>query len=244
MIDTKRLHDRMTDAVRTFWSTRVAQHTEQGSASGVRDAGNRGAVTGGKHLDGFLSLLTELVREAGVPAASIHSQVRRQTHLPGFFRPTKAWDFVVVHRGRLVATIEFKSQVGSFGNNFNNRCEESIGSAHDFWTAYREGLLKSSPRPWLGFLMLVEDAPASRAKVRVEEPHFKADGAYQDASYIRRYEILATRMVRERLYDAAALIVTTQKDGAQGGYAETNEELRLIGFAASLVAHCAATAFE
>ena len=40
--------------------------------------------------------------------------------------------------GRLLAVIELKSQVGpSFGNNFNNRTEEAIGSAVDFWTAYR-----------------------------------------------------------------------------------------------------------
>jgi hypothetical protein len=36
-------------------------------------------------------------------------------------------------KGSLVATVEVKSQVGSFGNNFNNRVEEAIGSATDFW---------------------------------------------------------------------------------------------------------------
>jgi hypothetical protein len=59
--------------------------------------------------------------------------------LPGFFRPTKLWDMLVIHEGKLIAAIELKSQVGpSFGNNFNNRTEEAIGNAHDLWTAYRE----------------------------------------------------------------------------------------------------------
>ena len=36
------------------------------------------------------------------------------------------------------AAVELKSQIGSYGNNFNNRAEESIGSAVDLWTAFRE----------------------------------------------------------------------------------------------------------
>ncbi|MEY3276128.1 MAG: Restriction endonuclease XhoI, partial [Verrucomicrobiota bacterium] len=33
--------------------------------------------------------------------------------LPGYFRATKNWDVLVVHRDRLLAAFEFKSQVGS-----------------------------------------------------------------------------------------------------------------------------------
>jgi len=29
--------------------------------------------------------------------------------LPGFFRPTKLWDFLVLHRGELIAAVELKS---------------------------------------------------------------------------------------------------------------------------------------
>ncbi|WP_430626426.1 PaeR7I family type II restriction endonuclease [Sulfobacillus thermotolerans] len=54
--------------------------------------------------------------------------------LPGFYRPAKQWDLVVVRHHpsgvkRLVATIEVKSHVGSFSNNFNNRTEEAMGSS-------------------------------------------------------------------------------------------------------------------
>ncbi|TCM33223.1 PaeR7I family type II restriction endonuclease [Kribbella sp. VKM Ac-2568] len=48
--------------------------------------------------------------------------------LPGFYRRAKEWD-IVTYRGILVAAVECKSQVGSFGNNFNNRTEEAIGNA-------------------------------------------------------------------------------------------------------------------
>jgi type II restriction enzyme len=83
------------------------------------------------------------------------------------------WDLLVIHEGRLVAAIELKSQVGpSFGNNFNNRAEEAIGTAHDLWTAYREGAFGKQPRPFVGWLMLVEDARASRAPIQGASAHF------------------------------------------------------------------------
>jgi hypothetical protein len=71
--------------------------------------------------------------------------------LPGFFRPTKLWDLLVIRDRELVAALAFKSHVGpSFGNNFNNRAEEALGTAADFWTAFREGAFGKTPRPFLG----------------------------------------------------------------------------------------------
>ena len=106
-------------------------------------------------MDGFIELITGLIRDAGIPAASIHRD--KKLELPGFFRPTKKWDFLVVVDGTLLAAMEAKSQVGpSFGNNFNNRTEEAIGSAVDVWTAFREGAFGDSPRPWLGYVFLLE----------------------------------------------------------------------------------------
>ena len=68
--------------------------------------------------------------------------------LPGYYRPEKKWDLLVVSNNQLVTAIEFKSQVGpSFGNNFNNRVEEAVGSATDIWTAYREKRFGTNPRP-------------------------------------------------------------------------------------------------
>ena len=41
------------------------------------------------------------------------------------------YDFLVVNpeKRQLKVVIELKSQVGSFGNNFNNRTEEAMGAA-------------------------------------------------------------------------------------------------------------------
>ncbi len=223
----------VSEAVRRFWKTRRRQQVRQ-ARSGKRDQGSRGSATGGGQLDGFADLIHAVLRDAGVPEAAIY-QRNKQAILPGFFRPTKLWDLVVVLDGALIASIEFKSQVGSFGNNFNNRTEEAIGSATDLWTAYREGVYERlSPRPWLGWFMVLEDAPGSTTPVRVDAPHFPVVQEFQDASYADRYTIFCRKLVRERLYDATCLILTNKKDGPRGKYREPAADHGAAAFAASL----------
>jgi len=116
----------LSEAVKHFWRVRTRQHRRQGKKSGVKDAGSRAAVTGGKHADGFIKLIANIVRNAGLPNVSIHTTEKTPKTLPGFFRPSKEWDLVVTSGKDLVAVVEVKSLVGSFGNNFNNRVEEAL----------------------------------------------------------------------------------------------------------------------
>ena len=113
-------------------------------------------------MNGFVQKIADLIGSAGVEQSDIYTR-RGSAGLPGFYRPTKEWDIVVVVNGELLAAVELKSQVGpSFGNNFNNRTEEAMGSAVDLWTAYREGAFRASATPWLGYLLLLEDCPQSQ----------------------------------------------------------------------------------
>jgi len=140
------LDRRIRDAVRHFWKTRDLQKKSQGKGSGNKDRGSRSAVTGGAQMDGFVSLIRDILVDDGVPDVSVFG--RRRVDLPGYYRAEKKWDLLIVSKDQLLATIEFKSQVGpSFGNNFNNRSEEAIGSAADFRTAYRDGAFKLSQDP-------------------------------------------------------------------------------------------------
>ncbi len=231
---------RVSKAVRHFWKVRTQQYTTQGSATGKKDAGNRSAVTGGKHLDGFIRLLTELLSEAGLPDSSIHVGA---TTLPGYFRPTKNWDLLVVVDGMLLASIELKAHVGpSFGNNFNNRVEEALGNSADLLTAYREGKFKPSQRPWLGWMILLEDTPKSTTPVRVDEPHFEVFPEFKEASYAKRYELFCERLMRERLYDGVCLLLSDKTGGLKGAYGEPNPEFGFTVFATSLTAHAIAYA--
>jgi hypothetical protein len=224
------LDTKVAEAVRTFWATRDRQARRQG-AGGRKDQGARSAVTGGAQMDGFIELFSELIRESGMPDAALFRSQRLE--LPGFYRPTKEWDLLVVREGQLVCVLEAKSQVGpSFGNNFNNRTEEAIGSAVDLWTAYRAGAFNKSIKPWLGYLFLLEDCDGSSRPVKVQEPHFEVFPEFKSASYARRYELLCRKLVRENLYGAAAFLLSPRS----GGYTESAADLTFRALARSLVA--------
>jgi hypothetical protein len=229
---------KLRNAIAQFWASRETQAQKQGAKTGVRDAGARAAVTGGSQMDGFVSLVRDLLEESGVDKPLIYCE--RSMELPGWFRPEKKWDLLVVVDGCLIAAIEFKSQVGSFGNNYNNRTEEAVGSASDLWAAYREGAFKPSARPWLGYLMLLEDAPGSAKAVRAQEPHFKVFEELRAASYAKRYEILLTKLVRERLYDSTCFLMSNGLDGPKGKYTQPVPELDFTNFTTSLLARAIA----
>jgi len=210
------LEGRVKAAVRHFWQNRQDKSPQAGQT-----------------LDEFSLLIKNLLVESGIPAGSIYRKEKEE--LPGFFRPSKRWDLIVVLDGQLFAALEMKSQVGSFGNNYNNRTEEAIGSATDIWAAYREGAFKLSQRPWLGYLMLLEDAQGSRRAIKVAEPHFGVFTEFQGASYAKRYELLCKRLMRESLYDAACLLMSGREHGLQGEFTEPVPELSFRNFITPLV---------
>lgn len=211
-------------AVYTFW------HSRSSGTVNTSQGGSRGAVVGGKNMDGFVMLVRAVAEHCRLSADTVHVR-KSKVVLPGFFRATKNWDVLVVHEQRLLGVFEFKSQVGSFGNNFNNRSEEVIGSAADLWVAHHHGAyggvprsrslvqestpallnptIQSDPRPpFLAWLMLLEECDASMRPVRCDEPHYPVFEEFRDASYARRYQILCERLVERQLYSAAALELT------------------------------------
>jgi hypothetical protein len=229
------------EAVKAFWGNRASARQKQ-IKSGKADQGERAGVTSGKNMDGFIALVLDIVRANGLAHAQIH-QKRAVLTLPGYFRPTKLWDLLVIHEGELIAAIELKSQVGpSFGNNFNNRTEEAIGTAHDLWTAYREEAFGKQPRPFVGWLMMVEDAPESRLPVRDTSPHFPVFEEFKGASYLKRYDLLCQKLVQEQLYTTAALITSKRSAAATGKFSEISAMTGLKTFVTTLAGHIAAEA--
>ncbi len=230
---------KISRAVMHFWQVRRRQSKNQGRRSGRRDSGLRTAVTGGKHLDGFVRLCRELLVEAGIADANVFWQDRRE--LPGYFRAEKSWDLVAVVDKQLLCVLEFKGMVGpSFGNNFNNRAEEALGNATDFWTAYREGAFGTAGRPWLGYVFILEECQRSMTPVKTSQPHFSVLPEFRSASYVERYSTLLTKLLRERLYDGASLILTPANGGLQGDHRSPTRELSFHSFATALYAHALA----
>ena len=85
------------EAVMAFWGNRAKARQKQIEAGAV-DQGERAGVTAGKNMDGFIALVIDLVRANGLAHASIH-QKRAVLTLPGYFRPTKLWDLLVINDG-------------------------------------------------------------------------------------------------------------------------------------------------
>ena len=204
---------------------------------GTRDSNLRGDT-----MDGFRdTLIDALISQAGVDRRDIFigSHLSKcPSNLPSFFRASKNWDVVVCKRAlahqlergayqkseALIAAIEFKSQFESIGNNQNNRIEESIGNAEDFWASYENGnFSRLTPRPWLGYLFVGYYAEGDETKpVMIKQPIIPTDPAFligskdgrltatkvRGHSYAERYRIFLERMVAKKRYDGACFLVT------------------------------------
>jgi hypothetical protein len=224
---------RLQEAVQSYWDAR-GKNKEKQIEGGKIDAGTRGEVTGGAQMGAMEVLVADILFDAGLKKLDV--KTRTALELPGYYRAEKKWDLIVVSEGQLVTAMEFKSQVGpSFGNNFNNRSEEAIGSATDIWVAFREGRFGKTPAPFLGYFFLLEDCDRVKTPVRNKEPYFKVDPAFEKASYSKRYELLARRLVLERVYSAACLVMATNSPHTK--ITQPAEDLNFQRFVAALRGH-------
>src|SRR6266705_1987128 len=114
----KIIQDGIKQAIQHYWKTRTGQLKPGRRGGKVRDQGKRAEVTGGKQLDGFLWVVRDLLKEAGIADAQVFTG-QMDSYLPGYFRPTKRWDLLAIADRNLLACIEVKSHAGpSYGNNF------------------------------------------------------------------------------------------------------------------------------
>lgn len=212
-------------AIESFWKTKQKQL----SASG--DNSNRGSVVGGKQLDAFAQLLKRVAIDNGVPEKCIYTN---QAYLPGYFRSSKNWDFLIISpSNKLIAAIELKSQIGSYGNNFNNRSEEAIGSAVDLWTAFRENQFPNQTAPWIGYITIVGKDSSSTRIIHNNEPYYPVLPEFKSTSYLDRYRILCQKLIMERHYSMATLICTS----GPNHYESVSDDTSIEKFILSLSGH-------
>ncbi|WP_328550010.1 PaeR7I family type II restriction endonuclease [Streptomyces sp. NBC_00366] len=175
------------------------------------DAGTEGSVRGGKQFDPIVSLVANFFRDAGYPASCI--QTASQLELPGFYRPQKKWDVVVTWGTILVAAFELKALGGpSYGNNFNNRVEEAVGSATDVRRAFSEEYREASP--WLGYFYLMEDDAGSRRPVKTAKSPLPVSDTWLDLSYQERGGVFCERLLADHLYDTVCYITAPKGSGS------------------------------
>ena len=228
---------RVSDAVKEFWRVR--------DSHGVRS---------GKTLDGFIELLSWIVHNNGLPNASIITG--RQAQLPGYFRPTKSWDVVIINDGKLIAAIELKSIADSFGKNANNRNEEVLGSGIDLKEAFEENAFQGLTRLFTGYLILVEDCLDTHRNIQIQMKYFQAmkvflaepknselsyvkgsDGFFptiDGISYMKRFDILCKRLMQKNLYTAASVIKSPRSSINDGGFSDVSKDTSIKAFLASL----------
>lgn len=222
-IDLSWVDAAIREAVGRFWSDR--------GAKGVRSGG---------HLKGFDDLIQRALEAGGLEGFELHKG-RAASVLPGHFRPTKEWDLVATHRGRLIAAVELKSQVESFGKNLNNRTEEALGSAVDLGHAVKEAAWSGFYRPFVGYMMLLSDDKAvltvNRLPKVVRVDGFGIDPVFNGSTYRARYIELCRRMVEAGLYTHAAII--TSQPGSRT-FEEPDARVGMRQFLQSLAAHAAA----
>jgi hypothetical protein len=212
-IDIAQYQKDIKAAVRHFWSMRSEQ-----------------SVTAGRHMDGFSDLLTKVCLDQGIGEGCVS---RTHNPLPGYFRPSKDWDFIIVSpKGKLIAAIELKSQVGSFGNNFNNRTEEALGSAVDLWTALKWDVFDRQLPPWVGYLLHLEKADGSTSAVGLQQGPFRIRDEFINTSYLQRYDLFCSKLMTERHYSAASTIWSTR----DGDYGSCSEDTSIETFLESFIA--------
>ena len=222
-------------AIREFWTVKKAQQTAS-DAAGRLPGGTSGAVRAGKHMAPFEHLLRTVVLNTGItPDPSPSNTV----YLPGFYRESKSWDVVLQYKGHALAIVEAKSQGSSLANNFNNRVEEAIGQAADVWKSHERGLLISGVRPWIGYLMIVEETPKTIEPKylmggKIVPAGMEVDPTFDGMSYAERYALAFKRLDQERMLDATCVAITSGPDS----YSYPNDWLSFNGFAAQLWGRC------
>jgi hypothetical protein len=100
---SRNLSERVSQAIVHYWQVRMRQREKQ-KQSGRADQGARSAVTGGAQMDGFINLFSQVIIEAGIDEQFVFR--KKAIELPGYFRPTKEWDLLVVKGGLLIVALE------------------------------------------------------------------------------------------------------------------------------------------
>lgn len=198
-------------AIAAYWGKKDEQMAAAQLAGSTAEGSSK-AVRGGGHFNPIANLIARFFLDAGYPPESIHAS-GNMTRLPGFYRPTKAWDLVVVHDGVLVAAVELKALGGpSFGNNYNNRVEEALGNGVDLDRASWRGLV-GREKPWLGYFFIIQDEGGSRKSGRAGSGGaFPAEHVWDGASYQRRFALTGERMLDQGIYDAIYYAASSKDD--------------------------------
>ena len=190
------------DALSNFWQEkhesvrRNAVLGRDGLGVQARDA---------RHMHSLAAFVRQMFIDAGLD----QNEVFIDRAIPGYFRRSKNWDIVAIHKGHLVGVVELKSQVGSEGNNGNNRIEEALGNSFDAGMAQELNRAFGALPVWTAFCVVFGSDPSLARPVRTRGvPLFATDPVFEGMTYGDQWAIAVERFVQTGAYSAAWMAVT------------------------------------
>lgn len=187
------------------------------AAAGKSDTGAqaRNAV----HMQSLALFVRQMFIDAGLTAAD----VTVDSIVPGYFRRSKNWDVVAMHKGHLVGVVELKSQASSPGNNANNRIEEAIGSAVDAQALQELTGAFGNLGVWAAWCMTFNRDAESGVPIRVTKKRVLfplSDPAFDNMTYASQYAKAIERFISQKVYDAGWMLITWINADGTIGYNE------------------------
>ncbi|MGO4300402.1 PaeR7I family type II restriction endonuclease [Leifsonia sp. RAF41] len=181
---------------------------ERGASSARLDAaglGNSGAnARNARHMQSIAAFVRQMFIDAGLE----ESEVTLDRVIPGYYRRSKNWDVVAIHKGHLVGVVELKSQEKSPSNNANNRIEEAIGSAHDALAVQEISEAFGKLGVWAAWGMTFNRDCEPVRRNTPKSHNFPLDLAFVPFTYARQYSIAIERMVARNVYQAGWMVET------------------------------------
>jgi len=183
------------------------------AADGKSDTGAQ--ARNARHMQSIAMFIRQMFIDAGLPEAD----VTVDSIIPGYYRRSKNWDVVAMHKGHLVGVVELKSQASSPGNNANNRIEEAIGSAVDAKSVQELTGAFGNLGVWAAWCMTFNRDCESGNPIRLTSVQKKnlrfplSDSAFDNMTYAKAVE----RLIAQKVYDAGWMLITwVDSDGTIG----------------------------
>ncbi|MFD2467842.1 PaeR7I family type II restriction endonuclease [Amycolatopsis silviterrae] len=186
-------------------------------ADGKSDTGAQ--ARNARHMQSIAMFVKQMFVDAGLD----ESDVSLDCVVPGYYRRSKNWDVVAMHKGHLVGVVELKSQASSSGNNANNRIEEAIGSAVDAKAVQELTGVFGNLGVWAAWCMTFNRDAESGKPIRLRvvqksRSRFPLnDSAFENMTYASQYATAIERLISQRVYDAGWMLTTwVRADGTIG----------------------------
>ncbi|MFZ4774885.1 MAG: PaeR7I family type II restriction endonuclease [Terrimicrobiaceae bacterium] len=229
--------ERLREALHFFWR---GDPVGRRKSFGNPDQDNQNGIEEGEDFAGFRDMIVDVVRQYGPEGCELHQG--KDCILPGFFQQTSQWDMVISFQGRLLAAIDLRFLCApAFEKQIYNCCEDAIQKGYDFREAQGAAIFGHGASPFLGYFILVEDAPGSREPVKDKAALLPTDQVFHASSRQQRMSILCERMAQEQLYSCASVLVAS-REVESGAHSDLSNQTSFRLLLSRLAGHLASEA--